>query len=96
MTCCPTCGQPIPPDIELQGPVRNRVYDFIRKNPRGVTRQQVADAVYRDDPNGGPDSATSVISATVWHINKKLRKHGVRIYGGGGGPGARYRLVNIL
>ena len=91
---CPACGQPLPPaDVELQGPVRNRIYACVKQHPHGVTAEQLIAAVYFDDPNGGPRCAANVISATVWHINQRLKAYGVRIHGGRGGRGARYRLV---
>jgi hypothetical protein len=92
---CPCCNRPLPPAIELQGKIRRRYWDFISRHPEGVTKNQIFDAVYGDDPNGGPLRGDLVVRVNVYHINKVLRKHGLRVTGRPGGPGAVYRLVKL-
>lgn len=92
MKCCSTCGQGLPPEVNVGGPVRQRVFDYIAKHPEGVTTQQVLDHVYVDDPNGGPDSG-NVVSVHVTNINRRLS--GMKIKARGG-PASIYQLVKTL
>ena len=91
MKCCPTCGRAYPPAVDVGGPVRQRVFDYIAKHPEGVTRPQVLTHVYADDPNGGPNNE-NVVSVHVRNINKRLQ--GMRIKAAGG-PGSTYKLVKL-
>jgi hypothetical protein len=70
------------------------MFDYVASHPEGVTSWQILDAVYADDPAGGPDS-TNVVSVTKWFINLKLKELGLsaRIVSERGGPGSIYRLV---
>jgi hypothetical protein len=85
---CPCCGQPIPPALTLP-PILQRIYDFVQRWP-GCTRSQIADHVYADDPNGGPDSL-QVISQHVWRLNVLLKPHGLMVRSHGG-PDSTYRI----
>jgi hypothetical protein len=92
---CPCCGQTIaPPLIFPTRPVSQRLYDFVAKRPAGVTTNQIADAIYGDDPNGGPDSPNAV-KALIWRLNVILKvKHHMAIRGSMG-RGSIYRLVQL-
>lgn len=89
MKICPTCGQPIAPEIKITGKRRQQVFDYVARHP-GCSREDIVRAVYADDPNGGPESFT-VISTMVWFINRQLEPHNLRIMGTGG-PGSTYAL----
>ena len=93
--CCPECGRPLPLVVDLGGPVRQHIYDFIANNP-GTTRDAIMRNVYADDPNGGPESC-NVVSVHVCNINKRLLDLGFsqRIRSRGG-PGATYEIVEVL
>ena len=91
MKCCPTCGRGFAPEVDLGGPVRQRIYDFIVKHPEGVTRKQVIDSVYADRIDGGPEWANG-ISVLIRLINKQLAGSGFKIKSRGG-PGSVYKLV---
>ena len=76
---CECCGQIIPPQNPfVTSPIKARIYAFITKHPEGVTRDQIADHVYADDPNGGPEW-TSTISVHIHWMNIKLSKLGLKI-----------------
>lgn len=90
---CPCCGQLIPPTLMFQGRVSQRLYDFVAKHPEGVDREQIADFVYAEDPNGGPDSEGAV-KALIWRMNVNLKSKNLRIKSSMG-RGSVYRLVQL-
>jgi hypothetical protein len=89
---CPACRRPFPPLLVVHGPVRQRVVDLIANRPDGITRAELLDLVYADDPNGGPDTPNT-ISVLVKNANAELAALGYRIEPAWRGRGARYRLV---
>jgi hypothetical protein len=91
---CPTCRRPYPPRLVVHGPVRQRIVNLIASRPDGITRGEILDLVYADDPNGGPDNPNTV-SVLIKHANAELAAQGFRIEPAWLGPGARYRLVRI-
>lgn len=100
---CPCCGQTLPLDLPA-GLVLTRkqqqVYEVIRKAGRnGVYGDQIFDRVYADDPNGGPNTQTKIISVFVHGLNKKLPAFGQTIksgeWGGVHSTCAKYWLVAL-
>lgn len=90
--CCPTCQRPFAPEVDVGGPKRQKIYDYIAKHPEGVTREQVMTAVYADDPDGGPEHFAT-ISGHVLNINKFFRaKHLPYKINGRRGPGSIFLL----
>ena len=89
---CPTCQRPYPPRLVVRGPVRQRIVDLIANRPDGITRDEILDVVYADDPDGGPANANT-ISVLIKHANSELAAQGFRILPAWLGRGARYRLV---
>lgn len=87
---CPQCHRPFPPALAVHGPVRQRIVDLIAGRPDGITRRELLDLVYADDPNGGP-ATENVISVLVKKANDDLVFLGYHITSTGG-PGSRYRL----
>ena len=92
---CHCCGQIIPPKISAldNKRVKKRIYEFIARNPQGVSRAQIMDSAYADDIDGGPDGV-NVISVHIAGINKLLEPEGVRIHSTRG-PHAVYRVVAL-
>ena len=91
---CPCCGQLIPPALMFpNAPVSQRLYDFVSKRPDGVNSQEIADAIYADDPDGGPDSLDA-IKALIWRMNNRLKPKRLAIRGTLG-RGSAYRLVAL-
>jgi hypothetical protein len=78
----------------VHGPVRQRIVDLIANRPDGITRSELIDIVYADDPNGGPDNPNT-ICVLVHHANAELAPQGFRILPAWRGRGARYRLVRV-
>ncbi len=91
---CPCCGQLIPPVLLFpNAPVSQRLYDFVAKRPDGVNSQEIADAIYADDIDGGPDSL-GAIKALIWRMNNRLKPKHLAIRGTLGRASA-YRLVQL-
>lgn len=90
---CKHCGQPIPPQRWVgDGTKANRIYEFIAKHPEGVSRAEVADYVYADHHDGGPEHSLTCISTAINQMNRSLAKSGLQIKSSRG-HGARYRLI---
>lgn len=90
---CPCCHRPFPPELAVGGSVRQRLVDIVANRPDGVTRSELLDCLYANDPNGGPDYPNT-ISVLIHFANIKLNKLGYRIKGSGG-PGSRYFLETL-
>lgn len=78
---CPCCGQPVadvPPEAVMPSPLRRRLVDLVRRRP-GITVEALADALYADDPDGGPENGTLAVRSVIRHANATLRQHGWRI-----------------
>lgn len=89
---CSACGRPFLPRLVARGPVRQRIVDAIANRPDGITRGELLDRVYADDPDGGPDNPNTV-AVLIKHANVDLAPQGYRIEPTWRGRGARYRLI---
>lgn len=94
MNCCPHCNRPYPPDVNVGGVFRQKLYEFVKANPHGVRRQQIEDAVYGDDPMGGPLFMQQSIYVMIAKINRRLKAHGFRLTAGGRG-GKLFRVIEL-
>ena len=93
MICCPHCRQMFAvtaDDIGIQGRVERRYYEVIARRPHGITSEELTNIVYAEDPNGGPTSF-SIVKATVFRLNQKLKPLGLKI-ASTKGRGARFKL----
>jgi DNA-binding response OmpR family regulator len=86
---CETCGQPIPPQLELT-PIQTRIYETLKTSHR--TADQLREIVWADDPDGGP-ACLKTIHVHISHLNRRLRPYGfvIRV------PwrGMPYRLLKV-
>jgi hypothetical protein len=73
--------------------VRQAIVDLISRRPDGVTRREIINSIYANDPNGGPNNE-NVVSVLVKRANSDLEPLGYRITSTGG-PGSRYRLRRL-
>jgi hypothetical protein len=75
---CPCCGGPIIADDRFGlTPTQRRIVAVLKR--RGTaTAEELRDALWGDDSGGGPD-ALSTLHAHVWHLNQRLRPHGLRV-----------------
>ena len=58
-----------------------RIFYALCEHPYGLTREELVDIIYGDDPDGGPLAAGNCISVNVWRFNVLARRHriGLRI-----------------
>lgn len=88
---CEHCGSVLEDVPLFRGPVKQRLYEYIRKHP-GCNIFNIMDSIYREDIDGGPE--TNVISSLLVQMKPTLEAAGL-IIEVGRGPGATYRLVAI-
>ena len=72
MKRCPACGQVIAPDLTLNGPVLQRIYNELRKAPR--TPDALRDLIW-----GHRGISPHAIYVEVRLLKKKLRPHGLTV-----------------
>jgi hypothetical protein len=60
--------------------VKARIWDVVQRRP-GISAEELVDAVYGADPNGGPDSGRKAIHVHVNHMNRRLMREGMSIKG---------------
>jgi hypothetical protein len=80
-TVCKCCGHPLPESNAALGLTRGqqRLFQFVEKAGRaGITRHDLMDRMYANDPNGGPDSL-NVLNVQKTNMNRRLLKHGLKI-----------------
>jgi hypothetical protein len=90
---CPHCGQPSPPKVEVTGRERRKLVEFLLCRPNGMTRAELANLMWIDDPDGGPDNDLAICQL-VHQARLQLLPQGYSIVSNRG-PGARYRLVKF-
>jgi hypothetical protein len=78
----------------VTGEYRRRMVAALAKRPYGLTTRELFDAVYFDDPDGGPNSL-KIFSVMKRHINKQLRRHGYVIEAEMA-DGARFKIMSLL
>lgn len=104
--CCPTCGQALPTgtvpieallDIRAEGTMLKIIEELIRAYPRRVSIANIVDALYGDDPNGGPDDPRAVIRVLISRLRPILAGYGWTIPKNTSGFGAHshYRLERL-
>ncbi|MFC3208124.1 helix-turn-helix domain-containing protein [Aquamicrobium soli] len=101
---CPTCGHELAvmplagvSEIPLEGQAR-AIADLLAKAyPKSVSRTAIWDALYGDDPNGGPDNPDAVINVRIYRLRKQLAPYGWTVPKASPGRGnhGRYRLVRL-
>jgi hypothetical protein len=60
--------------------VKARIWDVLQRRP-GISAADLVDAVYAEDPNGGPDTGRKTIHVHVSHMNRRLMREGMTIKG---------------
>jgi hypothetical protein len=94
MSCCPTCGRPYPPKLEVGGTLRQRMVDLLLRRPDGVPIDELVELIYACEPDGSPMWAHNSIWVIAHEANKKLRAFGYQIVSTKG-RGSRYRMVKL-
>lgn len=105
MTLCPCCNR------EMEGPVGSKwladapmspqlriiVRTLAAAYPRPVETSYLIEALYADDPNGGPDNPEGVVRTLVSRLRALLPNYGwnIPINRAGHGNFGRYRLKPV-
>jgi hypothetical protein len=85
---CPSCNQVIAPIGLRLPPIKQRIYDAVRRRP-DITARELRDWVWADDIDGGPLTDTKCLHVHVAQLNAMLRPHGIMVRSQGGG----YRIL---
>jgi hypothetical protein len=73
LNCCPACGQIIPPDIALKGPVKQRIYNELKRAPR--TPEELRELIW----GSRRPIDHHAIYVHVMKLKQQLRPHGVTV-----------------
>jgi DNA-binding response OmpR family regulator len=81
---CPLCGGParrnaLTQDLDLSvlTKTERRILDEIIRHPYlGATIEQMLEAAYHDDPNGGPGAGNRTLDVHIHHLRRKLTAQG--------------------
>jgi len=102
---CPTCGHDLdaPPSVASLASARLRPQDrkivdaLSRAYPRAVRTSALVDALYGDDPNGGPEDPSQVIAVRIYTLRRLLPQFGWTVPNAKVGRGnyGEYRLEKI-
>lgn len=94
---CPCCGSALSDRVSLDD-----LPDHFTGNMTAILRalrygaalsiNELCDAVYADDPEGGPEGAFDSVKATLTRFRPRLRALGWNVKASGG-PGSRFRLI---
>jgi hypothetical protein len=98
---CPCCGQQIDGEVPAKAlasvplrPTARRIIDALASvYPRGLSARQIADRVYADDPNGGPESAEDAMSVHMHRARPIIQGYGWTV--GASGKHGNIRLQRI-
>jgi len=83
---CACCGHPMPEYDALSGltQAQQRIFNVLEKvGQAGITRNDLFERIYGDDPDGGPDSR-NILNVQRTKMQRGLAKHGLRIVAQGG------------
>jgi hypothetical protein len=77
---CECCGQPIVQEDDIVLTAMQRRIVKLLKRRGSATGDELRDALWGDDPNGGPDSLSNLY-VHIFHLNRRLKPHGLRVRG---------------
>jgi predicted transcriptional regulator with HTH domain len=80
---CPTCGQTIHAALDISGLISASLSPSEEKMlvilsniyPNGRSISDFVDALYSDDPDGGPLQARNIVAKFAHHLRRKLEPH---------------------
>lgn len=86
---CPTCGQVVLAKGMTLTRTQSRILGIIKR--RGTaTSEELCDALWASTVNGANNAST--LHVHVWHLNQRLKPHGVAVRAS---RWAGYRLVDL-
>jgi len=63
-------------------PMQAALVQAILRRP-GITTSQICDALWQNDPNGGPDAAPQSVAQRAYHARKRMAPHGYTVRSAG-------------
>ena len=95
---CPCCGAPVRVEawkkaLSVLTPQQRRIAEIVASRP-GIRMIEVADLVYADDPDGGPEWAEASLAVQTCRANARLAPFGFAIRAGRGCRNG-YRVTKI-
>jgi hypothetical protein len=80
---CPCCGAAVAVPVFAEAlaglpPMQRAIVDLVQRRP-GISRAEIAGALYVSDPNGGPEWAVSSVGAMIAKANRRLRAAGFEL-----------------
>jgi hypothetical protein len=84
--------------IEVYGMQARVLRGVMRAGANGIVSTDLFDALYGDDPNGGPSTGNKVLAVWVTKLNKQLAAVGKRIKCTGWGHGipGTYKYQSVI
>jgi hypothetical protein len=87
---CPCCNRPLEETLPKTGlsfpnwgPLKTIIIaKLVEAYPVPVTMQQLIDALYSSDPNGGPGNPDESIRMMIWQLRTRMRQYGWTISAG--------------
>jgi hypothetical protein len=76
--CCSQCHQLIAPTGLRLPPIKQRIYDTVRRRP-GITARELLDQVWANDRDGGPLTGTKCLHVHVLQLNRRLAPLGLMV-----------------
>jgi hypothetical protein len=79
---CPCCNGRGEIDDQLPVPMtrmQQKIYEIVRRHPRGIASGRVINQVYADRSDGGPLHARESMFVIICRLNRKIRGHNLRI-----------------
>ena len=84
------------PAVEFKRRRRSKqVYEFIGQHPEGVTRTEIFDHIFGDDPDGGTIGGDHDTWIWINTLNRKLKPHDLVVVGSKHNGVKRYTLRRI-
>jgi hypothetical protein len=76
-------------------PMQQRIYELLCR--ASINAPALVDRLYASRPDGGPDNALKSVHVQIYLMNKRLANVGKKIISTTrGGPGATYRIVDVV
>ena len=72
MKRCEACGQLIPPDLKIIGPLKQRIYNELKREPR--TPEQLRDLIW-----GGRAINPHALYVHIYKLKHQLKPHGLTV-----------------
>lgn len=80
--------------VELT-PLGAEIYRRVKASPGVMDGPRLAELLYADRHDGGPDNPLNVVYVTIKKTNERLLAVGERVHASRRGPGATYSVVKI-